>query len=84
MGLIELILTVCAATQPNMCEDRHFQFAFNGSLQQCAAGAQPYIAQWTVAWRWDYSPCHDIGPDAKIKLGPPLNGIHGRKHFRGV
>jgi cytochrome c len=32
-----------------------------------------------VAWRWDYSPCHDIGPDAKIKLGPPLNGIHGRK-----
>jgi len=25
------------------------------------------------------SPCHDIGPDAKIKLGPPLNGIDGRK-----
>ena len=24
-------------------------------------------------------PCHDIGPDAKIKLGPPLNGIDGRK-----
>lgn len=24
-------------------------------------------------------PCHDIGPDAKIKLGPPLNGINGRK-----
>jgi len=23
--------------------------------------------------------CHDIGPDAKIKLGPPLNGIDGRK-----
>jgi cytochrome c len=23
-------------------------------------------------------PCHDIGPDAKIKLGPPLNGIDGR------
>jgi hypothetical protein len=21
------------------------------------------------------SPCHDIGQDAKIKLGPPLNGI---------
>jgi cytochrome c len=20
------------------------------------------------------SPCHEIGPDAKIKLGPPLNG----------
>jgi cytochrome c len=25
------------------------------------------------------SPCHDIGPSAKIKLGPPLNGIDGRK-----
>ena len=25
------------------------------------------------------SPCHDIGQNAKIKLGPPLNGIDGRK-----
>ena len=25
------------------------------------------------------SPCHEIGPDAKIKLGPPLNGVDGRK-----
>jgi cytochrome c len=24
-------------------------------------------------------PCHDIGPEAKIKLGPPLNAIDGRK-----
>ena len=24
------------------------------------------------------SPCHDIGPEAKVKLGPPLNGIEGR------
>jgi cytochrome c len=24
-------------------------------------------------------PCHAIGPDAKVKLGPPLNGIDGRK-----
>ena len=23
-------------------------------------------------------PCHDIGPEAKIKLGPPLNAIDGR------
>jgi cytochrome c len=27
----------------------------------------------------DCAPCHEIGPDAKIKLGPPLNGIDGRK-----
>jgi cytochrome c len=25
------------------------------------------------------SPCHDIGEAAKIKLGPPLNGVDGRK-----
>jgi cytochrome c len=24
-------------------------------------------------------PCHDVGPEAKVKLGPPLNGIEGRK-----
>jgi cytochrome c len=23
--------------------------------------------------------CHDVGADAKIKVGPPLNGIIGRK-----
>jgi len=23
-------------------------------------------------------PCHDAGPGAKVKLGPPLNGINGR------
>jgi cytochrome c len=23
-------------------------------------------------------PCHDIGAEAKIKLGPPLNGVDGR------
>jgi cytochrome c len=25
------------------------------------------------------SPCHDIGDAAKIKLGPPLNGVEGRQ-----
>ena len=25
------------------------------------------------------SPCHDIGANAKVKLGPPLNGLDGRK-----
>jgi len=25
------------------------------------------------------APCHDIGEGAKIKLGPPLNGLEGRK-----
>ena len=25
------------------------------------------------------SPCHDVGDEAKVKLGPPLNGVDGRK-----
>jgi len=37
--------------------------------QDAAAGEQVFMC----------SPCHEIGQDAKIKLGPPLNGIDGRK-----
>ena len=24
-------------------------------------------------------PCHDVGSDARVKIGPPLNGLDGRK-----
>jgi hypothetical protein len=64
MGLIALIVTVCAASQPSLCEDRQFQFASTVSLQQCAAGAQPYIARWMgehpnwVVARWH---CEHLG-----------------------
>jgi hypothetical protein len=62
MGMVELVLTVCVATQLSLCEERHLRFAWNGSLRACAAGAQPYIAQWAgehpkwvpVRWRCDY------------------------------
>ena len=61
MGLVEIILTVCALSQPDLCEEKHLQFEFSGSLSRCAMGAEPYIAQWigehpkwTVArWRCD-------------------------------
>jgi len=39
--------------------------------QDVAAGEQVF--------RRFCSPCHDVGPDAKTKLGPPLNGLEGRK-----
>ena len=42
------------------------------SLAQDAAAGEQVFKRLCVA-------CHDIGPDAKIKLGPPLNGIDGRK-----
>src|SRR5262249_32433120 len=48
-----------------------------------AASAGPTVGQDAAAgeqvFRRLCSPCHEIGPDAKIKLGPPLNGIDGRK-----
>ena len=46
MGLIELIVTVCITAQMNVCEEAHLQFEGNASLNQCAMGAPPYIAQW--------------------------------------
>jgi cytochrome c len=39
--------------------------------QDAAAGEQVF--------RRLCSPCHDVGEEAKIKLGPPLNGVDGRK-----
>jgi hypothetical protein len=45
-SLIEIILTVCAIANPNNCEERALQFAWDGSIHQCMMAAQPYIAQW--------------------------------------
>ena len=44
--------------------------------------AAPCVAQDVAAGETSFKkcvPCHDVGPTAKIKLGPPLNGIDGRK-----
>ena len=62
MGFIEIVLTVCALSAPDHCEDQHLQFAAQMSLNQCAMTAQPYIAQWinehpkwkAVRWRCEY------------------------------
>jgi cytochrome c len=42
-----------------------------------AGMAQDVAAGETSFKKW-CSPCHDAGVDAKIKLGPPLNGLDGR------
>ncbi len=39
--------------------------------QDAAAGEQSFKRQCSV--------CHDVGEGAKIKLGPPQNGLEGRK-----
>ena len=42
------------------------------TLAQDAAAGETAFRKWCL-------PCHDIGEGAKIKLGPPLNGVDGRK-----
>ena len=62
MGLIELIITVCALAEPSHCEEQHLQFAAGGTPNQCVMAAPPYIAKWidehpkwrAVRWRCDY------------------------------
>ena len=43
-----------------------------GRLAQDAAAGEPSFKKCCL-------PCHDAGEGAKIKLGPPLNGLDGRK-----
>ena len=60
--MIEIIVTVCSLAQPVNGEDRHLQFAWEGSLARCMMAAQPYIAEWigehptwtAVRWRCAY------------------------------
>jgi cytochrome c len=55
-------------------------WVFAGLLVVASAGAA--LAQDVAAGEQSFNkcrPCHDVGPDAKVKLGPPLNGIDGRK-----
>jgi len=41
------------------------------SMAQDAAAGETSFKKWCL-------PCHDAGEGAKIKLGPPLNGLDGR------
>ena len=63
MGMIELILTVCALSQPTSCEQATLPFVDEGeSLMQCAMSSPLTIAQWAsqhpgrfvARWRCGY------------------------------
>jgi cytochrome c len=41
------------------------------AMAQDAAAGETSFKKWCL-------PCHDAGPGAKVKLGPPLNGLDGR------
>jgi hypothetical protein len=65
-GMMEIILTVCAVANPANCEEKYLLFTFDGSINQCMLGAQPYIAEWIgkhpgwvpTKWSCDY-PGHE-------------------------
>jgi hypothetical protein len=46
MNFVVIVFLACAVGQPDHCEDKHLQFAWQASLKQCVKAAQPYIAQW--------------------------------------
>lgn len=48
------------------------------TLLTLPALAEPDLAKGEQSFR-KCAPCHAVGPDAKPKVGPPLNGIVGRK-----
>ena len=52
-----------------------------GALMMASSGAS--LAQDVEAGEGVFKrmcfPCHDAGPGAKVKLGPPLNGLDGRQ-----
>ena len=55
-------------------------WVFAGLVVVASTGAA--LAQDAAAGEQSFAkcrPCHDVGAEAKIKLGPPLNGISGRK-----
>jgi hypothetical protein len=62
MNPVDLVVTVCAVLSPATCQETHLMFPGAISVQQCAMGAPPYIAQWigehpkwnAVRWRCEY------------------------------
>ena len=68
MGLIAIVFTVCALAQPDQCEDQRLEYQWDGSLAECAQGAQPYIAQWIGEHpKWSVKSYHCEYPHPKDK-----------------
>ena len=62
MDMVDLILTVCVATNPSACYDEHLIFENRGSLSHCMWQAPVEIARWSelhprvkvVRWKCAY------------------------------
>ena len=63
MNFLELIFTVCAVANANLCEDKFIALQGGMHPTACVMQAQPTLAQWALAnpdwtitgWRCDYS-----------------------------
>jgi hypothetical protein len=86
MDFVEIVIVVCAIAQPNHCEDKHLQLAWQGSLRQCVMAAQPYIAQWIGDHpQWAVKEYHCEFPRARNKADrcmTPSQRLGGTKTWR--
>ena len=63
MNFLELIFTVCALANTDICEDKYIALQGDVRLTACVMQAQPTLAQWAVAnpdwtirgWHCEYS-----------------------------
>jgi len=63
MNFLELIFTVCAIGNADICQDRHIAVEQEVTLTRCVMQAQPTLARWAadnpdwriVGWHCDYS-----------------------------
>jgi hypothetical protein len=46
MSLVELVVSICLVSDPQICRERHFCFAEDGLLAQRIVRAQLYPADW--------------------------------------
>ncbi len=44
--MIDLILTVCMASNPASCKEERLSYESRGSLAQCMMLSTPYVAAW--------------------------------------
>jgi hypothetical protein len=66
--MVQIIMMVCKLAQPDICEEQHIHFAWQGSLARCAMAAQMYIAQWAGEHpQWEVKSFHCENPGARDK-----------------
>jgi hypothetical protein len=64
--IVDLIIAVCLAGDPEVCHDEHLYFESHGSLERCMFEAMPAVAAWAgehPKWRVARFHCEWVGGD---------------------